>query len=137
MPEGKSGRWTETEKLALMVSIVASQGTPNWNLVKLPAGRSRMACMHAYYAAMEGAKEVPLGDTKNAGAIKKRGPRGPSSVKNSPAKGKRGHKAQEEIAHESDVSDEEGPRMKKLKKEESDEDDEDTTKTMERDAEEV
>ncbi|KAL8802015.1 MAG: hypothetical protein Q9182_004092 [Xanthomendoza sp. 2 TL-2023] len=120
-----------------MVSIVASQGTPNWNQVKLPAGRSRMACVHAYYAAMEGAKEVPLGDTQNADAIKKRGPRAASSAKNSPAKAKRGRKVQEEIPHESDVSDEEKPQMKKLKKEGSDEDDEDTTKTIERDAEEV
>ncbi|KAL8734318.1 MAG: hypothetical protein Q9166_001516 [cf. Caloplaca sp. 2 TL-2023] len=117
MSEGKSGRWTEAEKAALMVSIVASFGSaPVWSKVKLPAGRSRMACMHIYYAAMEEAKGVPLGDTKNADAVKKRGPKR-SSTKTSPQKGKRGRKTQEETVHESDVSEDEGPTAKKVKME--------------------
>ncbi|KAL8868501.1 MAG: hypothetical protein Q9174_004949 [Haloplaca sp. 1 TL-2023] len=116
----KSGRWTDAEKNALFVSIVASFGTPNWSNVKLPAGRSRMACIHVYYKAMEEAKGVTLGDSKNEGAVKKRGPRKPATGP-SPSKavghGKRGRKAVSEPPTVSDDSEEERDK-KKVKKEE-------------------
>lgn len=101
-----------------MVSIVASFGDPDWKKVKLPVGRSKMACMHQYYAAIKEAQMIALGDSQNADAVKKRGPKDASSAKNSPSKGKRGHK--EQNVHESDVSDNEGPMVKKVKNEGSD-----------------
>ncbi|KAL8750707.1 MAG: hypothetical protein Q9199_006896 [Rusavskia elegans] len=132
MPEGKSS-WTEAEKvsvtlrhvhkflrfhkLALMVSIVGSLGaTPKWDLVKLPAGRSKMACMHAYRAAMEAAKGVALGDNQNADAVKKRGKK--QSGKAPAIKVKRARKNEGRApAQDSDVSDAEERSVKKVKTE--------------------
>lgn len=132
MPEGKS-TWTEAEKvsvtlrhvhkflrfhkLALMVSIVGSLGaTPKWDLVKLPAGRSKMACMHAYRAAMEAAKGVALGDNQNADAVKKRGKK--ASGKTPTTKAKRAREDEGRgPAQDSEVSDTEERTVKKVKTE--------------------
>ncbi|KAL8980921.1 MAG: hypothetical protein Q9205_004143 [Flavoplaca limonia] len=115
MPEGKS-TWTETEKLALMVSIVGSLGAaPKWDLVKLPAGRSKMACMHAYRAVMEAAKGVTLGDNQNADAVKKRPKKSQPSKNATTSKGKRNRNDDE--VQQSDVSETEKPKAKKPKTE--------------------
>ncbi|KAL8783832.1 MAG: hypothetical protein Q9213_004378 [Squamulea squamosa] len=120
MPTGKASRWSEAEKNALMVSIVASFGMPNWSQVKLPVGRSRMACMHQYYAAMEEAKGVALGDSQNAEAVKKRPKKGAAAKRvNDDAKGKRVH--EEEHVNESDDSQAGERKAKKFKLEEDDE----------------
>ncbi|KAL8663089.1 MAG: hypothetical protein Q9202_004126 [Teloschistes flavicans] len=113
----KTGRWTDAEKNALMVSIVASFGPPNWNNIQLPAGRSRMACHHIYYRAMEEAKGVAMGDNKNSDAVKKRGPK-KSPAKAKPkgnAKGKRQHEEVQSAAAQSDTSAEEEHKSKKIK----------------------
>ncbi|KAI4228343.1 MAG: hypothetical protein L6R36_001702 [Xanthoria steineri] len=116
MPEGKSA-WTEAEKLALMVSIVGSLGaSPKWDLVKLPAGRSKMACTHAYRAIMESAKGVALGDSQNQDAVKKRGKK--QSGKTSTTKAKRAREDEERgAAQDSDLSDKEDRSAKKVKTE--------------------
>ncbi|KAL8775583.1 MAG: hypothetical protein Q9209_000079 [Squamulea sp. 1 TL-2023] len=108
--------WSEAEKLALMVSIVGSLGAPKWNQVKLPAGRSQMACKHVYRAAMEEAKGIAMGDNQNAEAIKKRSRKSPSTKD---AKGKRVH--EEEQANESDDSQAGERKTKKIKMEDEEE----------------
>ncbi|KAL8709433.1 MAG: hypothetical protein Q9220_005816 [cf. Caloplaca sp. 1 TL-2023] len=123
MSTGKSGRWTEAEKAALMASIVASLGTVNWSKVQLPAGRSRMACWHVYNAVMQEAKGITMGDNNNAGAVKKRGPKQPSPAKvDGASKRKRGPKTQRENPLESD-GEEEPHGNKKLKAELQSDDD--------------
>ncbi|KAL8659759.1 MAG: hypothetical protein Q9226_000255 [Calogaya cf. arnoldii] len=110
MPEGKSA-WTEAEK---------------WDQVKLPAGRSKMACTHAYRHVMEAAKEVALGDNQNADAVKKRPKKTQSAntpANKATAKAKRTHGEEEGhgTLQESDVSDEEKRTVKKVKTEHDEE----------------
>ncbi|KAI4142861.1 MAG: hypothetical protein LQ341_003083 [Variospora aurantia] len=116
MSESKaSGRWTEKEKNALLISLLVAAGPPKWNQVKLPAGRSRMACQHIYFAAVKGAQGVELGDNKNSDAIKKRGPnKATASKAGGVTKRKRGE-VDEEAIQESDISDDGGHKAKKMK----------------------
>ncbi|KAL9019387.1 MAG: hypothetical protein Q9185_003373 [Variospora sp. 1 TL-2023] len=116
MSESKaSGRWTEKEKNALLISLLVAAGPPKWNQVKLPAGRSRMACQHIYFAAVKGAQGVELGDNKNSDAIKKRGPnKATTSKAGGVTKRKRGE-VDEEAIQESDISDDGGHKAKKMK----------------------
>ncbi|KAL8668662.1 MAG: hypothetical protein Q9168_006716 [Polycauliona sp. 1 TL-2023] len=115
MPEGRTG-WSEAEKLALMVSIVHSLGTaPKWDQVKLPEGRSKMACIHAYRGAMEAAKTVTLGDNQNADAVKKRSRKNQTSKTTTGGKGKRARNHEEDQG--SDASEGEKPEVKRVKTE--------------------
>ncbi|KAL8894093.1 MAG: hypothetical protein Q9192_004623 [Flavoplaca navasiana] len=113
MPEKKP--WTEPERFALMVSIIASYGTaPKWDQVKLPTGRTKMACWHAYRAALDAAKGVALDDNQNGEVGKNRSKKSPAA-KNTTAKGKRARETEE--VQQSDMSETEKPKAKKLKTE--------------------
>ncbi|KAL8691883.1 MAG: hypothetical protein Q9218_002988 [Villophora microphyllina] len=121
----KTGRWTDAEKSALMVSIVASFGTaPNWNNVNLPTGRSRMACWHVYNKAMEAAKGVPMtGGSETATPKKRNTKKSPAEAKpKGTSKGKRGRGEDKDKVVESDVSEDQGPKVKKIKGEPTDDD---------------
>ncbi|KAL8999399.1 MAG: hypothetical protein Q9169_001713 [Polycauliona sp. 2 TL-2023] len=99
-----------------MVSIVGSLGAaPKWDQVKLPTGRSKQACQHAYRAVMEAAKGVTLGDNQNADAVKKRPKKSQPSKTTTTAKGKRAREHEE--VQQNEVSDEEKPKAKKVKAE--------------------
>ncbi|KAL8948959.1 MAG: hypothetical protein Q9222_004896 [Ikaeria aurantiellina] len=124
MSSGKLVRWTEAEKAALLASIVASLGTVNWNKVKLPAGRSRMACIHVYSAIMQEAKGVTMGDNNNADAVRKRGPKQSSPGKTTGTSKRKGRSTlQQEVAMESDDEEETKPLLKKRKAEVKSDDD--------------
>ena len=103
-----------------MISIVCSYGTPpKWSSVKLPAGRSEMACRHAYRTATEEAKGVVLSEHPQTDAGKK-GARKPQSTKTTAApKAKRAR--EEGGAQGSEASDADVPTVKKVKKEMDDE----------------
>ncbi|KAL8842906.1 MAG: hypothetical protein Q9170_000310 [Blastenia crenularia] len=118
MSESNKSRWSEAEKNALLISLLAASGPPNWKDVKLPAGRSKMACQHVYMAAVKEAQGVAVGDNKNADAIKKRSPKkGTSSKSKISAKRKRGGKGEDKADHESEVSEAEERDTKKFKAE--------------------
>ncbi|KAL8960317.1 MAG: hypothetical protein Q9193_002961 [Seirophora villosa] len=122
MPETKaSGRWSEKEKNALLISLLAASGPPNWKQVKLPAGRSRMACQHIYIAAVKGAEGVELGDNKNSGAVKKRGPNKATASKAEGSTKRKRSELDPEAAHESDISDDGMHELKKFKSDAEDE----------------
>ncbi|KAL8761130.1 MAG: hypothetical protein Q9184_002730 [Pyrenodesmia sp. 2 TL-2023] len=113
-----SGRWADSEKLALMISIIASMGTPNWNSIKLPPGRTKYACVHVYNAAMKEAQTLGLGDSKNVEGLKKRAPKNVISADtNGTTKRKRGKKG-EQAFNESEASGDEDRVSKKLKSDE-------------------
>ncbi|KAL8856058.1 MAG: hypothetical protein Q9178_007314 [Gyalolechia marmorata] len=108
---------TRTYKLALMISIVCSYGTPpKWSSVKLPAGRSEMACKHAYRNATEEAKGVTLSENPQTDADKKGAKKSKTTAA---AKGKRAR--ENEGAQESEASEAEVPMKKKVKVEMDDE----------------
>ncbi|KAL8868502.1 MAG: hypothetical protein Q9174_004950 [Haloplaca sp. 1 TL-2023] len=118
-PGEKSGRWTDAEKLALLTSILAAAGPFKWENVRLPAGRTRKACLHVYTSAVQQAKEVPMGDNQNAEFV------GPPRTKKSPAgkatgttKGKRGRSKTVLEEHVKSDHSEDEPQKKKIKKEE-------------------
>ncbi|KAL8962467.1 MAG: hypothetical protein Q9183_005153 [Haloplaca sp. 2 TL-2023] len=115
----KSGRWSDAEKLALMTSILAAAGPFKWENVRLPAGRTRKACLHVYTQALHQAKDVPMGDNQNAESVgPPRTKKSPGAKATGPSKGKRGRsKAAPEAPVKSDESDGE-PEKKKVKKEE-------------------
>ncbi|KAL9599408.1 MAG: hypothetical protein Q9219_003845 [cf. Caloplaca sp. 3 TL-2023] len=102
---------------ALLVALLAASGPPNWKDVKLPAGRSRMACQHIYFNAVKEAQSVAVGDNKNAGAVKKRGPNKRTTSPNSKGtpKRKRGKNAENMSDHESVVSEDDERNGKKVK----------------------
>ncbi|KAL8902859.1 MAG: hypothetical protein Q9207_004324 [Kuettlingeria erythrocarpa] len=116
MSESNKNRWSEQEKNALLISLLAAAGSPNWKTVKLPAGRSKMACQHVYMAAVKEAQCAAFGDNSNADAVKKRGPNKKSTTQKatSTPKRKRGeHK--DYSAHESEASGDEDRASKKPK----------------------
>ncbi|KAL8696110.1 MAG: hypothetical protein Q9201_007821 [Fulgogasparrea decipioides] len=118
MSDNKPKAWTDSEKIALLTSIVAAAGPFKWENVALPAGRTRKACLHVYTKALQEAKEIPMGDGADAEAVKKRrSKKSPPATTKGASKGKRGRKEVEETVHESDVTENEEPFMKKVKEE--------------------
>ncbi|KAL8737618.1 MAG: hypothetical protein Q9181_001491 [Wetmoreana brouardii] len=116
MSDNKPKAWTDSEKIALLTSIVAAAGPFKWENVALPAGRTRKACLHVYTKALQEAKEIPMND--GAEAVKKRrSKKSPSTRTKGAPKGKRGRKEVEETIQESDVTENEEPVMKKVKEE--------------------
>ncbi|KAI4171588.1 MAG: hypothetical protein LQ343_004180 [Gyalolechia ehrenbergii] len=112
MAESNKTRWSEAEKVALLVSLLAASGPPNWKNVQLPAGRSRMACQHVYMAAVKEAQGVAVGDNKNADAVKKR-----ERKKATTSKAKAGSKRKDDEKDKSasEVSDYDAHKLKKVK----------------------
>lgn len=113
MAESNKNRWTEAEKVALLISLLAASGPPNWKNVQLPAGRSKMACQHVYMAAVKEAQGVPVGDNKNADAVKKRERTKVTTPKTKAATKRK--QAEEMDMSASEVSDDSAHKSKKAK----------------------
>ncbi|KAL8940223.1 MAG: hypothetical protein Q9216_002932 [Gyalolechia sp. 2 TL-2023] len=113
MAESHKSRWSEAEKVALLISLLAASGPPNWKNVQLPAGRSRMACQHIYAAAVKEAQSVAVGDNKNADAVKKR-ERKKATTPKTKAGSKRKHDDDEDKSA-SEASDVDAYKCKKIK----------------------
>ncbi|KAL8638023.1 MAG: hypothetical protein Q9228_004781 [Teloschistes exilis] len=116
----RADRWTDSEKLALLTSIVAAAGSFKWDDVKLPAGRTKKACVHVYSKALEAAKAIPMnGENEPAIPRKRASKKTPAATKpKGTAKGKRTRAEDKQAAAEvalSDASADEGPKVKKLK----------------------
>ncbi|KAL9028933.1 MAG: hypothetical protein Q9196_002761 [Gyalolechia fulgens] len=113
MAESNKTRWSEAEKVALLIALLAAAGPPNWKNVQLPAGRSRMACQHVYMAAVKEAQGVAVGDNKNADAVKKRRSKKVTTPKTK-AGSKRKHDDEKDDSA-SEISDDEAYKLKKIK----------------------
>ncbi|KAI9878347.1 MAG: hypothetical protein M1830_000279 [Pleopsidium flavum] len=128
-------KWTEAEKLALCISIIAASGSPDWKNVKLPAGRTKKACLHVYNSLKKQSEGIALGGS-NTQVVGK--PRKKAVTNGAAVKRKRGGKAPKagEAVDEADDENEEGVKLKKSKtgvdkgiKEEVDEDNVDAKET--------
>lgn len=101
--------------MALMMSIIAASGPPNWSCVVLPAGRSRIACTSLYNRLLKEASTIPMADGAKAGTTPKRTPK-KAKENGTPTKRKRGGKADDMATEEAHDDDEEDTVVKKQKK---------------------
>ena len=108
--------------MALMLSIIAASGPPNWSQVKLPAGRSRQACSSYYNRLLKEASTSSSPDGAKAPAPKRATPKN-AKDNVTPTKRKRGSKKGDMANLEGQDDDEEIVATKKQKKVESHDED--------------
>lgn len=95
------------------MSIIAASGHPDWKRVKLPAGRTKKACLHIYNSLKKQAENVALGDVGTSAVAK---PRKKAATNGGPVKRKRGKGVDSvEAVEEADDEEGEGMEVKKPK----------------------
>ncbi len=102
-------------EMALMMSIIAASGPPNWSCVVLPAGRSRIACTSLYNRLVKEASTIPSADGAKAGTTPKRTPK-KTKENGTPTKRKRGSKGDDMATEDAHDDDGEDTVVKKQKK---------------------
>ena len=108
--------------MALMLSIIAASGPPNWSQVKLPAGRSRQACSSYYNRLLKEASTAPSLDGAKTSTPKRATPK-KAKDNGTPTKRKRGGKKGDMENGEGQDDEEVVVVAKKQKKEESEDED--------------
>ncbi|KAI4132202.1 MAG: hypothetical protein LQ347_002680 [Umbilicaria vellea] len=61
-------KWTDAEKNALLVSIIATNGPVKWDQITIPPGRTKKACIHIYDQAKKQAADHNLNDAGSSSA---------------------------------------------------------------------
>lgn len=120
------------QQLALCISIINASGPPVWKNVKLPANRTRRACLHTYNALKKQSEGVALSGPDTAAVPKPRkktekAEKADKAVTTGGVKRKRGEKVMKsaEAVEAVDDEEDEGPGGKKAKTEDGEIKDED------------
>lgn len=124
------------DQLALCISIINASGPPDWKNVKLPAGRTKKACLHVYNSLKKQSQGIALSGPETA-AVPKPRKKAEKSVTNNGKKRGRPAKAKmsAETVLQGEDDDEEGSDPKKLKLENDDSEDGNGLETVEGDGE--
>lgn len=126
------------DQLALCISIISASGPPDWKNVKLPAGRTKKACLHVYNSLKKQSEGIALAGLDTA-AVPKPRKKAEKSVTNNGKKRGRPAKAKmsAETVLQDEDDDEEGLDRKKVKLENEGNEGEFGMETVEEDDEET
>jgi hypothetical protein len=126
------------DQLALCISIIHASGPPDWKNVKLPAGRTKKACLHVYNSLKKQSEGIALAGPDTA-AVPKPRKKAEKSVSNNGKKRGRPAKAKmsAETVLQGEDDDDEGSEAKKVKLKKEGSEDEIGIETVEGDGEET